>query len=48
MKEIKEEKIANIGKVVEISKKKTIKALLKMFGTTKKNKDIPESDSDDD
>lgn len=48
MKEIKEEKIANIGKVEEIPKKKTIKALLKMFGKSKKNKDILESDSDDD
>ena len=49
MKEIKEEKIANIGKVAEISKKKTIKALLRMFEKAKKKKnDILGSDSEDD
>jgi len=44
MKEIKEEKIMNIGKVEEISKKKTIKSLLKMFDKAKKNNDIVELD----
>ena len=44
MKEIKEEKIMNIGKVEEISKKKNIKSLLKMFDKAKKNNDIVELD----
>jgi hypothetical protein len=48
MKEIVTEKIANIGKVSDESKKKTIKSLLKMFKKMKKNKDILGSDSEED
>lgn len=44
MKEIKEEKIMNIGKVEKISKEKTLKSLLKMFNKAKKNSDIVELD----
>ena len=42
------DKIANIGKVEELSKKKTIKALLKMFNKAKKNKDIVGLDLEND
>lgn len=48
MKGIVTHKIANIGKVEQLSKTKTLKALLKMFNKAKKNNDIVGLDSEDD
>ncbi|KAI4722237.1 hypothetical protein E4T48_01443 [Aureobasidium sp. EXF-10727] len=47
VKKIKSRKIADIGRVENASKRKKIKALLKMFKKAKKDNDVVELDSDD-
>lgn len=48
MKEIKAEKIANIGAVENITKRLTLKDLLKMLKKAEKNNDIVKLDQKDD